>query len=205
MFQEAFTKLNVDETAPILDEVNPHLEGIPLDPLNTTLLAYDLPFYPGYRLLDIYDHAVTPPLRRFAIFRPGDVVVIDWTNVPIYGLNQRLPVKLDDSNVAEYVRFFFTYIRGRHGRFIVIEGVDDIQWKEDPPPAARKAIGKMLEPVHVKEKSPDGKTWKLEARVMFKDSLFKTEVHVSQHGDVILANEEILIEDMPILDDTFGQ
>lgn len=205
MFQESFTKLDIEDVAPVLEEVNPKLDGIPLDALNTTILAYDMPFYPGYRLLDISDHAISPPLKRFVIHKPGDVVILNWTNDPVYDLNHRLPIRLSDENVAEYVRFFFSYIRGRHGRFIVVEGVDDIKWKEEPPPAARKAIGKMLDLVHVKQRSDDGKNYILEARVMFKDSLFKTDVMVNAQGDVVLTNEELLVEDMPVQDDTFGQ
>ena len=41
--------------------------------------------------------------------------------------------------------------------------------------------------------------------MMFKDSLFKSDVTVQDNGVVSLQNEELLIEDMPVLDDTFGQ
>ncbi len=118
--------------------------------------------------------------------------------------HEKVPIKLDDETVADYARFFFTYIRGRHGRFIITENVDDINWKEDPPPAARKAIGKMLGPVSIKKKDEKG-TYCLEARVMFKDSLFKTDIYVKPDGTVTLTDEELLIEDMPVLDDVFGQ
>lgn len=204
MFQEAFTKLEVEETAIILDEVNPKLEGTPFDPLGTTVLAHDLPFYPGFRILDIADHSISPPLHRYVLYKPGQPVVLDFTNEPIYQLNRALPIKLDDNNVTDYVRFFFSYVRGRHGRFIVTESVDDIKWKDEPPPAARKAIGKMLEPVQIKEKLGGG-IYHLIARVMFRDALFKTNVHVVPNGDVALSDEELLIEDMPVQDDTFGQ
>jgi len=205
MFQEAFKKLELADAATILDEVNPHLEGTPFDPVETTIMAHDVPFYPGCRFLDIADHTMNPPMRRFVIYKPGDVTVLDWTNVPIYGLNKKLPISLSDDNVADYVRFFFTYVRGRHGRFIIMENVDDINWKEEPPPAARKAIGKMLGPVQIKDKKDGGKVYHLEARVLFKDSLFKTDIFVSQDGHVALSDEELLVEDMPVLDDTFGQ
>lgn len=206
MYREAFKKLELEERATILDQVNPRLEGTPFDPLQATVLSHDLDFYPGYQFLEIADHSGKPPMIRFALYKPGtEVVMLDFTNAPIYALNRKLPIKLNDSNVTDYARFFFTYVRGRHGRFIITEGVDDIQWKEEPPPAARKAISKMIEPVQLVEKSKDGKNYKLAARVMFKDSLFKTDIFVSHVGDVALADEELLIEDMPVMDDTFGQ
>ena len=131
------------------------------------------------------------------------MVVLDWTNEPIYILNQQAPIQLNADNIAEYVHFFFTYVRGKHGRFIVTENVDDINWKEDPPPQARKAITKMLLPVTLKEEK-NGNFY-LEVTMMFRDSLFKADVEVQPNGLVSLSNEKLLVEDMPVRDDSFGQ
>ncbi len=205
MFEEAFEKLELDKIALVLDQVNPKLEGAQFDPVESTVLALDLAFYPGYQLLDIADHTNMPPKKRFVVYAHDDVTVLDFTNEPIYALNERLPIMLDERNVKDYVRFFFSYVRGRHGRFIITEGVDEIAWKEDPPPAARKAISRMIEPVVLKSVDPVSGDYSLSACMMFKDSLFKSDVTVFKGGTVKLSNEELLIEDMPVLDDTFGQ
>ena len=209
MFKNAFQKLELDDVAIILDAVNDHIDGGAFDPVDTTIMAIDVPFYPGYRFLEISDTSLTPARKRFVIIKSkqaniiSDVVVLDWTNEPIYILNQKAPIQLNADNIAEYVRFFFTYVRGKHGRFIVTENVDDINWKEDPPPQARKAIAKMLVPVELKEEK-DGNLH-LEATMMFRDSLFKADVEVQPNGLVSLSNEKLLVEDMPVRDDTFGQ
>lgn len=209
MFQEAFKKLELDELAIILDEVNPHLDGSPFDPIDTTALGIHVSFYPEYRFLDLADYSTMPGKRRFILYKasangkPADVVVLDWTNEPIYLLNHNLPIQLTNENVADYIRFFFTYVRGKHGRFIVTESVDDINWKEDPPPQARKAIAKMLIPLEILAEK-DGK-YNLKSTMMFRDSLFKADIEVQSNGLVTLSNEELLVEDMPVLDDTFGQ
>ena len=204
MYQEAFTKLELAEITPILDKLNPEFEGTVFEAGEATVLAQDVPFYPGYRLLDIADYASVPPLRRFALYAADMFVVLNFSNEPIYSLNQKLPIKLDENNVEDYVRFFFTYVRGRHGRFIITEGVDDINWKEDPPPTARKAIGQMLQPVRLNHVDEQG-NYHLKATMVFKDSLFSSNVKVEPNGFVSLSDEELLVEDIPILDDTFGQ
>lgn len=204
VFQEAFVRLDPDRTAAVLGALNPALGTAPFDPAVSVILARELPFYPGHALCDIADHAATPPRRIFAITGPGAPVLIDWTNAPIYALNAAAPLLLNDSTVADYVRFFFTYVRGRHGRFIVTESADDIAWKEEPPPAARRAVGKLLHPLRIAEKKPDG-GYTLKACLMFRDSLFRTDVQVESSGIVEMVNEELAIEDMPVLDDLFGQ
>ena len=204
MFQDAFEKLELEEVALILDQVNPGFEGVQFDPVETTVMAQTLSFYPGFRLLDIADYTSMPPLQRFVIYKHGKFVVINFRYEPIYEFNKALPIKLTDENVADYVRFFFNYVRGKHGRFILCEGIDDINWKDDPPPQARKAIGKMIIPITLEERIP-GTDFQLKLCMMFKDSLFKSDVTVKADGTVALSNEERLIEDMPVMDDTFGQ
>ena len=209
MFKKAFEKLELDAVAVILAAVNDHFDGGGFDPVETTIMAIDVPFYPGYKFLDITDASLSPARKRFALVKSeagsvvSHVVVLDWTNEPIYILNQQAPIRLTADNIAEYVRFFFTYVRGKHGRFIVTENVDDINWKEDPPPQARKAITKMLLPVVLKEEKAGN--FYLEITMMFRDSLFKADVEVQPNGLVSLSNEKLLVEDMPVRDDTFGQ
>jgi hypothetical protein len=201
---DQFVKLDLLECETVLEEINPALKGSQFHPATVTILAQEPAFYPGYRFLDIADYETTPNIRKFALYKPGDVVVLNWTNEPLYALNERAPIVLDETTVAEYVRFFFTYVRGRHGRFIITESTEDVMWREEPPPAARKAISKMLEPLHITTRDGAG-NFKLSARMMFRDSLFKTTVNVQANGQVNLSDEELLIEDMPVLDDTFGQ
>ena len=205
MYQEAFTKLELAEIATILDALNPKFDGTIFDPVETTILTQDISFYPGYRLLDIADHAQMPPLRRYVLYKSADEFqILDFTNGPIYTLNLKLPINLNADTVIDYVRFFFSYVRGRHGRFIITEGVDDINWKDDPPPTARKAIGKMLMPVSLEEETKDG-NYQMKACMVFKDSLFKSTIQCDSKGYVALSDEELLVEDIPVLDDTFGQ
>jgi len=200
---DQFVKLDLLECETVLEEINPALKGSHFHPATVTILAQEPRFYPGYRFLDLADYETVPNIRKFVLYKLGDVVVLNWTNEPIYALNEKAPILLDETTVSDYVRFFFTYVRGKHGRFIITENVEDILWRDEPPPAARKAIGKMLEPLHIAERK--GGDFKLTARMMFKDSLFKTTVNVQASGLVNLSDEELLIEEMPVVDDTFGQ
>jgi hypothetical protein len=209
MFQGVFKKLELAETATFLDQINPVLDGADFDAVETTVMVLDLPFYPGYRFVEISENTHYPPRKRFVICKNSqnlnedEITVLNWTNAPVYKLNQDVPIALDENNVSEYIRFFFEYIRGKHGRFLITESVDDIRWKDDPPPQARKAIGKMLIPLSV-QSIRDGNFY-LHATMMFKDSLFKADVEVQPGGLVTLSNEELLVEDIPVQDDIFGQ
>lgn len=197
---EDWQKLDAEKGARILSEINPHLEPVPFSMESTTLRAHRLPFYKDYELFELTDLSAVPGARKYVIYKPGDVNVINWTNQAIYETNEKAPIHVDQKNVVEYVKFFFNYVRGRHGRFMIIETIDDIRWQIEPPLQGRKVMQEMLEPVTLVSQDDDG-TFNLEAFMVFKDSLFKTRVHVKKDGLVSMSDEELKIEGMPVLQD----
>jgi hypothetical protein len=204
MYREAFEKLDLADVATILDRVNPLMGGLEFDPIETTIMGVSVPFYKNFQFLDIADHAHMPSSHRYVLYSPQKSVVLDFTNGPIYALNETVPIDLNYDSVRDYVRFFFTYVRGRHGRFLIVENIDDIAWREDPPPASRRTIGKMIIPVTLKTIGEDG-AFRLEATMIFKDCLFRADIDVTQGGLVTLSNEQLLVEDLPVVDDILGQ
>lgn len=197
---EDWQKLDPEKAVRILKEVNPHLEPVPFRAETTTVRVQYLPFYRGYEFLELTDLSAVPAVRKYALYKPGDVNVVNWTNQTIYETNEKAPVVLDEDTVVSYVKFFFGYVRGRHGRFLIIETIDDIKWQVEPPLQGRKVMQDMLEPVTLVGRDAEG-TFDLEAFMVFKDSLFKTKIHVRKDGLVSMSDEELKIEGMPVLQD----
>ncbi|MDE1151470.1 MAG: hypothetical protein PW788_02940 [Micavibrio sp.] len=197
---EDWQKLDSEKAARILSEINPHLEPVPFSMESTTIRSHKLGFYKNYDLFELTDLSAVPGARKYVIYKPGDVNVINWTNQAIYETNEKAPIVLERGNVIEYVKFFFNYVRGRHGRFQIIETIDDIRWQVEPPLQGRKVMQEMLEPVTYVSQDEDG-TFNLEAYMVFKDSLFKTKVHAKKDGLVSMSDEELKIEGMPVLQD----
>lgn len=198
---EDWQKLDSDKAAKILEEINPFLEPVPFRPDMTTLRVHPLLFYKEYSLYELTDLSAVPGARKYALYKPGDVNVINWTNQPIYEANEKAPIVINARTVTDYVKFFFNYVRGRHGRFLIIESIDDIRWQIEPPVQGRKVMQEMLSPVTIVGEEKNG-TINLEAFMIFKDSLFKTLIHVAKDGLVSMSGEELKIEGMPILQDT---
>lgn len=206
MFQDAYVKLDQLETETLLSRIGKDLDAGSFVPANTVVMSRALSFYPGHTFYDLADHTHMPAQRRFAIVgeEDDDITILDFTNAPIYALNETCPISLTSENVTDYVRFFFSYVRGRHGRFQIVESVDDINWREEPPPPARKAVGKMISPITSLGVDEEGVSHFM-AQMIFRDSLFQSNISVDSEGLVKLSNEQLMIEDMPVMDDTFGQ
>ncbi len=208
MFDESYIQLEVDEIAILLDELNKKVDGSIFDPLETTILAIDIPFYPEHRFLNVADHKTHPPLQRYLVQNKTtkEFVIIDWRYQTIYNLNTSAKIALNDKNVLDYVRFFFEYVKGRHGRFKICESADHISWKDEPPAQVKKSLNDALQPLTLsKDKREKDKAYVINAFMMLKDTLFKTEITVTPQGKVTMGDHDILIEEIPVLDAALGQ
>lgn len=205
MFDEAYQKLELNEVASVLEVINTQIDGSLFDPLETTIMAIDVPYYTDVRFLDISDHATKPPLQRYAFQKKDtlDFTLIDWTYKTIYTMNAENNINLTPENVLEYVRFFFAFVKGRHGRFIICESAENIRWKDEPPEDIRKSMNMVVAPLKIIEKRTDG-IFKINGCMMLKDAMFKVDIYVEPNGRITMSDHEILIEDIPVLDATFG-
>jgi hypothetical protein len=201
---EEWQKLTPEAAARLLGEVNPHLAPVSFSPDSTTIRTQKLPFYKDYSFLELTDLSTVPGARKYVLYKAGakpDVNVINWTNQSIYDTNEKAPVILNEDTVVSYVKFFFSYVRGRHGRFLIIETIDDVRWQIEPPAQGRKIMQEMLAPVTLEDREADG-TFNLSAFMVFKDSLFRTRIHVKPDGLVSMSDEDLKIEGMPVLQDS---
>lgn len=207
MFDTAVETIDLENSARLLDELKDSLDGPALDPIETVVTTTQIPFYPEYDLLEIKSKDNYPASARYVVRKQSDFHVLDYTNTPIYRLNQIAPIKLLGVNVADYIRFFLRFVKSKHGFFYVVQSVDDIKWKDEPPTQARKAIGDMILPITLNNigKGDDDGTFYCTFHSIFQNCLFKNDAIIDPKGFVTINNEELLIEDMPVYDDILGQ
>lgn len=203
MFYEDFTKLNEDLAQPVLDHLNEAFPDLELDEDDITIQSADIPFYHGYEILEVYNHKVHPVKKDYFIYNEddGEAHLMDYTNDFIYKINKKIPIMLDQESILDYVKFFFTYVSGSQGQFKIINSMGDIPWRDTPPPNAHDAISGMINPVAIIEENIKKGTFKLQAYMIFKTGLFKSIIDVDKFGQITMSEEEMLIEDMPLIDD----
>lgn len=211
-------KINKKYHKLILDQLKSHINkdqfefhmDFNIDHISITV--QDFKFYDDFKFLEITQYDTHPARILNLLCRVtgddykniSDIHMMDWTNGPIYRVNKMAPISLTKDNIQDYARFFFGYVRGRHGRFHLIDNIEDIHWQEDPPPAARLAVSKMISPLEYIGCDEDG-VFHMRACLMFQDSLFKSRISITAQGDIDLSEEELMIEDMPVFDDVLGQ
>lgn len=202
MFNPAWEEIDPEEMPRLVAEINRELKEKQFDASSTVGKKYAMPWYAEYELFEFADMSTSnPTFTRRILYRPGDFHIMNWTNGPIYTTNEKAPISVSEDNAPAYIKFFFNYVKGRHGRFVIVENIDEIMWDGDVPQKGKEAVGKILKPITVTGREDSGKIIML-AFMVFKDSLFRANVVVERDGMVSLSDEALVIEGMPIIEDT---
>lgn len=193
MKELSLTPLPADQVAAMLKDARPALEAKNMDVDALDVRVAPLPWYDEYKFYVLQDHEQT----RYMLYKPGDVELMNWTNEIIYRTNEKAPIKLDRKNVILYAKFFFHYVRGQLGRFIIVEKPDDVAWLDNATESEMQKVNDRLHAVTYKGIGRDNR-YLLAATVVFKNALFRTNIRVAQDGLMELTDEELLLEDLNV-------
>lgn len=209
-----FQTLDAAATQKLLSDIASDIAPVKLTEGKTTVQVADLPFYDEFKFYALSDTSLPAPNTRYILYKPGDVSLMNWTNEPIYAVNERAPIKLDRKTAIPYSKFFFHYVRGQLGRFIIVEKPEEVIWLSNANDKEKAAVAEKLMPVTYKQIGRDN-LMTLTATVVFKNALFKTDIKIAPYemdvfdaelgapehftiGQMKLTNEDLLLEDLNV-------
>jgi hypothetical protein len=214
MINIEFNNLSAVETKKVLADIASDIAPVKLVDGKTSVQVADLPFYNEFRLYALSDLVLPQPNTRYMLYKPGDVSLMDWTNEPIYSVNERAPIRVDRRTAIPYAKFFFHYVRGQLGRFIIVERPDEMVWLSNAGAREKAEVAARLMPVTWKGVGSDN-LFTLTATMVFKNALFRTEIRIAPYemdafdeeigehehftiGQMKLTNEERLLEELNV-------
>jgi len=214
MFDVTFNPLDQASSQKMLAEIGTDISPVNLPADKTEIGIYDLPFYDDFKLYALSDTSLPKPNARYALYKPNDVSLMNWTNEPIYAVNERAPIKLDRKTVIVYAKFFFHFVRGQLGRFIIVEKPEEMVWLANATDKEKADVAARLMPVTYKGIGRDN-LYTLTATVVFKNALFKTDIKIAPYemdvfdpetnqpehftiGQMKLTNEDLLLEELNV-------
>ncbi|MDE2029517.1 MAG: hypothetical protein KGI97_03020 [Alphaproteobacteria bacterium] len=214
MIDLTFKTLDPAETQKLLTDIAADIAPVTLPEGKTKVEVADLPFYDEFKLYALSDTTLAAPNTRYILYKDGDVSLMNWTNEPIYSVNERAPIKVDRKTAIPYAKFFFHYVRGQLGRFIIVEKPEEVVWLSNANNKEKADVAERLMPVTYKGIGRDNLIT-LTATVVFKNALFKTDIKIApfemdvfdpeinapEHftiGQMKLTNEDLLLEDLNV-------
>ena len=130
-----------DELAGFLEQINP-IDGKYKVSAETTEVHWRmLPFYDSVALIRVRDpNWVNRRLNIYYLTDQGNLFRLNGTSPPIHEVNAKAPIKVNEKNVLDYLRFFCFFVRGEEGPFYIAESMDDSNMPTDMDDTTRSVI-----------------------------------------------------------------
>jgi len=197
---DSYRKLDSKKAAKVLSRLTDLLDMPPFSPDTTVVFSRPLSFLPHWSLVEAADGTSLPERRIVALDDGKRAVVVDYGAALPAEIASTFQVNHD--TVCDYVRFYLTYARSGADRFILVENIDDMPWRDDMGPSARKSLGKQVIPLTLV--TYDGQDCTLKASLLFRNTLFEATIKVTEKGKVTVKRDSKIAEDLSVFDVATG-
>lgn len=185
-----------EELTGFLDQINP-IDGKYRTSPNSTQVAWrTLPFYDSVALIRVQDpNWVNKKMTIYYLTDQGNLFRLNGTSPPIHEVNSKAPVKINDDNVLEYLRFFCFFVRGDEGPFYVAEDMSDANLPQDMDATTKSVIEGTIRPASFEGMNDQGH-FLCDAVVFYSNALFIANFSVQPGGMIEMLNDEPIAGDL---------
>lgn len=192
-----WVKVTGEEKDGFIEQVHP-IDGKHQCEASTTEVAWrNLPFYENIAMIRVHDdNWAKANLNVYYLVREGQLYRLNGTSPPIHEVNEVAPIKLNEDNILEYLKFFCFFVRGEEGPFLIVEDMDNPHLPSDMDDSTRSAIAGVVRPATYEGKNEEGK-YMCDAIVFFSNALFIANFAVEQSGAIEMLDDDPVVADLP--------
>jgi hypothetical protein len=187
-----------DELAGFLDQINPVDGKYRVSTESTQVQWRTLPFYDSVALIRVHDpNWVNKRLNIFYLTDQGNLFRLNGTSPPIHEVNAKAPIKVNENNVLEYLRFFCYFVRGEEGPFYIAESMDDPNMPPDMDQNTRTVIEGSIRGATFEGMNEQGH-FLCNAVVFYSNALFTADFAIQPGGMIEMLDDEPIVADLPV-------
>ena len=156
-----------------------------------------LSFYKSHRLIQLEFVGDDGAARAFVLDGPHGTAWLNGESAPIHDINEAESLELTKATAADYVRFFFYFLRADEGAFVLIESGEEIAPADESGDRSDGDGGVLTleearckaRPVRIRKHGKDG-GWATDLTVAYGGVLYAATVVVEPGGIVEMADDD---------------
>ena len=185
-----------DELAGFLEQIDPIDGKYRVSPQTAEVAWRTLPFYESVALIRVKDsNWVNKELVIYYLTDQGNLFRLNGTSPPIHEVNAKAPIKVNEQNVLEYLRFFCFFVRGEEGPFYIAESMDDPNMPGGMDETTRSVIEGTIRPASFEGLNDQGH-YLCDAVVFYSNALFIANFAVQPSGMIEMLDDEPIAADL---------
>lgn len=186
-----------EELAGFLEQINPIDGKYRVSAESTEVNWRMLPFYDQVALIEVKDPKWTKQkMKIYYLTDQGNLFRLNGTSPPIHEVNAKAPIKVNEQNVLEYLRFFCFFVRGEEGPFYVAESMEDPNMPTEMDETTRSVIEGTIRPATFEGVNDQGH-FLCDAVVFYSNALFIANFAVQPTGMIEMLDDEPIAADLP--------
>lgn len=164
---------------------------------NAVMQIKSLPFYQNFKLLQAMEIKSWPRYVINFLYSSHKIIKLDHSAKPISQANLEAPLELNQINLASYLKFFFSSVRGQNNEaFYLIEKITDLPLKADSADETKEKIAQYLIPLISTQK--ENGNFEATALIVHQNNLYNAKINITPDGKVDVLEETTILSDLPI-------
>lgn len=203
MAQPLWTRLDREQAHKVLEHLSAHQDAVIFSKEATEVSWRSLPFYTHYRLYRLVNYATMPTFSMMYLSNEQEYISIDGTAEPIYQVNAKDPLHLNEMNVASYLEFFFSNVQGSEGEVFLITDPRKMPFMKTLNAAQQQSIVDCFKPLAVTSDSLHN--FEVTGTVHYAGGLMMATIIVTPDGKMSFQNQSLLLSGIHFPDSPYSQ
>ncbi len=185
-------RLDRDNTLKTLDSVKSAADAGLFSPATCEVQKARLSFYEGIDLYKVTNFASLPSFTFEYLGQNGLFQYLDGTENPIYTVNDRGYLSLNERSVVDYLEFFFSHVTVDDDEMFLIQNPNDMPLLESLDEDSIEAVTRNHKPAEVSYDAGFDKHT-VEADLYAEGLLMRATIEVTASGRVTIQNRRMIV------------
>ncbi len=190
--QPVWTRLKREEAHEILGKLSGHPDAVVFSKEATEVSFRKLPFYSNYKLYRLVNYATMPTFSMMYLSNGEEFISIDGTAMPIYAVNGKDPIRINEMNVIPYLDFFFSNVQGSEGDVFLIKDPRKMPFMDSLSANQQQSVLTSYKPLKVSNDTVVN-VFRVMGTIYYGGGLLSTTINVTPDGKLSFQEQNLLL------------
>jgi hypothetical protein len=190
--QPSWTRLNREQAALVLSKLGGNQDTVVFSKEATEVAWRSLPFYTHYRLYRLTNFATMPTFTMLYLSNGDDFITVDGTANPLYTVNEKDGIRLNEMNVIPYLDFFFGNVQGSEGDVFLIKDPRKMTFMDNLSEEQQQSVITNFKPLKVTH-DPAQRLYRVTGTLYYGGGLLSTTIVVTPDGKISFQEQSLLL------------
>lgn len=202
--QPVWTKLKREEAHAVLSKLSGHRDAVVFSKEATEVSWRKLPFYNNYMLYRLINYATMPTFSMTYLSNGEEFISIDGTAIPIYTVNEKDPIRVNEMNVIPYLDFFFSNVQGSEGDVFLIKDPRKMPFMQSMSEAQQQSVITSFRPLKVTHDAT-ANVFRVSGTIYYGGGLLSSTINVTPEGRLSFQDQNLLLTGIHFPYSPYGQ